>query len=363
MRFFDAHLDLAYLAETGRDMHAELGDCRGRHQPAAVTLSSLRAGGVGACLATIFTEAVPDPSAPDAETGAFAYPIGDAFAAYRAGMRQLKLYRAWAEAGVIRFMHRGTPAATAPSPPSSDPSAARVSSDAPPLLAGILMECADPIVGPDELGEWADLGVIAIGLAWAHQGRYAAGNAVENRRHGLTDLGRELVARMDEAGLVHDASHLSQRAIDDLFEATDRPVIASHSNCRALMGDPDTQANQRHLADASIREIARRGGVVGINLVSNFLDPAATAAAKKRATIADVVRHAEHVCGVVGDRKHVGLGTDMDGGFAAVRLPQGIDTPADLVKIAEALRDAGWSDAEVEGFARGNWARFWKIAG
>jgi hypothetical protein len=99
--WFDAHLDLAFLAETGRDMHAEPSDSRGRYRPAAVTLPSLAAGGVRTVLATVFTEAVPDPSRPDAETGEFAYPLGDADAAYVAGMRQLKLYHAWHDAGLV----------------------------------------------------------------------------------------------------------------------------------------------------------------------------------------------------------------------------------------------------------------------
>lgn len=359
MRFFDAHLDLAYLTETGRDMHAPLKECRGRHLPAAVTLPSLREGGVAACLGTIFTEAVPDPSAPDAETGAFAYPAGDALAAYRAGMRQLKLYQAWEQAGVVRLLRaRGGGIAERP---VVEGGANPASPAGEPLLLGVLMECADPIVEVGELEDWARGGVAAVGMAWTGQGRYAAGNAVESRKHGLTGAGRELAAEMDRLGVVHDASHLSQRAVEELFEATDATVIASHSNCRALMGDPEKQANQRHLADETIREIARRGGIVGINLVSQFLDPAATAAAKKRATIADVVRHVEHACAAAGGRAHVGLGSDMDGGLPADRLPSGIDRPADLVKLAEALRDAGWSDAEVEGFCWGNWARFWGI--
>lgn len=75
-QFFDAHLDLAYLAEVGRDMHAPLDDCRGRLLPASITLPSLRDGGVRACLGTIFTEAI----APDGttDTPEASYPEGDA---------------------------------------------------------------------------------------------------------------------------------------------------------------------------------------------------------------------------------------------------------------------------------------------
>ena len=65
----------------------------------------------------------------------------------------------------------------------------------------------------------------------------------------------------------------------------------------------------------------------------------------------------------MGNRQQVGLGSDADGGFSALTLPEGIDRPKDYVKLAETLRGRGWSDAEVEGFAWGNWARFWSAAG
>lgn len=342
-RWFDAHLDLAYLAETGRDMHAQPGDARGRHQPVAVTLPALADAGVTDCLGTIFTEPV-DPDDPNRETGAFAYPDADALGAWKAGMRQLKLYQAWQGAGLIQIMPtRGTPA------PKSE---AR-------LRLGILMEGADPIETPEQLDEWADAGVIAIGLTWARRSRYAGGNATPMRDAGigLSPIGRELIQRIDARGIVHDLSHLSQRATDELLGLTEAPVIASHSNCRSIMGADDDQKTQRHLADATIREIARRGGVVGINLLSDFLHPGVKRG--DRATIADVVRHIDRVCELTGSRRHVALGSDTDGGFGADRLPEGINAMGDLTNILAALRDAGWSDEEIEGFAWRNWQRFW----
>ena len=341
--WFDAHLDLAYLAEKGRDMHATLAECRGPLQPASVTLRSLREGGVTSCLGTIFSEGVKDPGAPDAETGAHVYVLGDADGAYRAGMRQLKLYNAWANAGVIDLMPRR----------GVTPSRAGA-----PLRLGVLMECADPLPSPDDLPEWVEQGLIAVGMAWWHQSRYAGGNGTDNA--GLTDLGRALVPVMDDLGVVHDLSHLSQRAVDELLELTDAPVIASHSNCRAMLGAESNPQWQRHLADETIREIARRGGVIGLNLVRNFIrdgldrdDPS------DRPTIDEAAAHVEHICELVGDRTHVGLGSDMDGGITANDLPDGVSTPSDLAKLADALRARGWSDADLASFRRGNWDRFW----
>jgi membrane dipeptidase len=338
VRWFDAHLDLAYLAETGRDLHVDPEEARGRHRPAAVTLPSLAEGGVGTFLATVFTEAVPDPGAPDAETGAFAYPAGDVDAAFVAGMRQLKLYHAWHDAGVIDL-------------PTRAGGKAHPAADRPRV--GILVENADPIPTPGDLGAWVGGGVVAIGLTWGVRGRYASGNTVapDEPGSGLTDAGRELIRAMDELGVVHDASHLNDRSLEGLFETTDRLVVASHSNCRALMDG----VNQRHLTDGAIREIVRRDGVIGLNLCSTFLHP--SAGREGRARIEDAARHVEHICAIAGGTRHVGLGSDMDGGFTAARLPVGIDRPRDLERIAGALRDRGWSDADLEAFTHGNWER------
>ena len=349
--WFDAHLDLAYLAENGRDLHADLRSCRGRYQPASISLPSMVEGSMRWCLGTIFTEGV-DPTKEDEETGAFTYPFGDADAAYRAGMRQLLLYNAYRDAGVIRQMPRR-------GHDLIDAKTHECPLEGGPINLGVLVECADPITDPDELDLWVEKGVVAIGMAWWHQSRYAGGNGTDHTKpgNGLTDLGRALAKRMDGLGVVHDLSHLSQRSVDDLLSLSDRPVIASHSNCMALMGDPDSLKNQRHQSDATIKEIADRGGVIGINLLSAFLEPGLKDGG--RAKLEWIIRHIEHICEVTGSRSCVGLGSDMDGGFGADELPEGINTPSDLHIIGEALRDQGWSDDEIEGFASGNWLRFW----
>lgn len=359
--WFDAHLDLAFLAETGRDMHVDPDQARGRYRPAAVTLPSLAVGGVGMVLATVFTEAVDDPSKTGAETGAFAYPLGDADAAYVSGMRQLKLYHAWRDAGVLHLPTAISPAELSHGcGPRAEDADARVSTNpVAPLTAGILVENADPISTPDDLELWRDGGVVAVGLTWMTRGRYACGNAVPSDEpgSGLTDQGRAFVARMDALGLVHDASHLNDRSLADLFDATEHRVVASHSNSRALF-DPERingGGNQRHLTDDAIREIVRRDGVIGLNLCSSFLDESCWETG--RARLSDGVAHIEHVCEIAGNRDHVGLGSDMDGGFPASRLPEGIDTPADLCRLAEALRDRGWSDDDIARFTHTNWLR------
>lgn len=348
-RWFDGHLDLAYLAECGRDMHAEPEYSPGRYRPAAITFPSLREGAVAACLGTIFTEALldtNDKAAQPNESGPFAYPAEDAEAAQRAGLRQLRLYQMWAQAGVIDLMPRHTRLQECAASPDR-------------ILVGLLMESADPIRDPDQLEWWADNGVVAIGLTWSRGSRYAAGNdpASCTRDPGLTTEGQRLVERMDELGIVHDLSHLSQRATDELLALTTGAVMASHSNCRALLD----HKNERHITDETIREVGRRGGIVGANLVSAFISKDLRPG--ERATTQRWADHVERITSLMGHRQGVALGSDMDGGFPSTKLPSGIDKPKDLERLAETLRKRGWSDTEIQALAWNNWARFWNITG
>lgn len=374
LRWFDAHLDLAYLAVRGRAMTKPLADLAGSaagpDAPPAVTLPSLRDGEVRLALATIFTEVV---EAGTENLTAEQYIAGDAEAAHRRGRAQLEAYLTWADQGHIaidlpQMLHppegvgeiRGGMGVSEIVPPSVDATAARGLRDH-KLHIGILMENADSIREPAELAWWVERGVCAIGLAWARPSRYAAGNNVPPEvRQGISSLGRDLVREMDQHGVVHDASHLSDRSLEDLFAMTSRPVIASHSNCRALLDRPGGIITQRHLTDRAIREIAGRGGIIGINLFSTFLNRNGK---DRRATLIDVIAHIERMCELVGDQRHVGLGSDMDGGFSRERLPAGIDSPRDLRALSEALRRRGWNDEQIEDFAWRNWARFWSKAG
>jgi len=363
--WFDAHLDLAYLAVNGREMRAPLDPAAAPHPPAAVTLPSLREGGIRVALGTVFTEAVD--SAGDVKDRS-QYAAGDAERAHAVGRAQLEVYLTWRDEGLValdvpRVLRadpgigdiRGGMGVSETRPLDLAGLLARAKPRA-PLHLGVLVENADPIRSPDDLPWWVERGVCAVGLAWARPSRYAMGNAVSLRdKTGLTDLGRAMVRAMDALGVVHDVSHLSDRAMDELLELTDRPVMASHSNCRAILNDP---SNQRHLRDESIREIARRGGVIGLNLCRNFIAPQPYAKPDPRPTIEQAIAHVEHVCAVAGNRRCVGLGSDLDGGLTANDLPAGIDRPSDLTKLKKALAERAWSPDDIAGFEHANFARF-----
>ena len=364
-KWFDAHLDLAYLAVGGRDMLRSLAEMpRAEKDRPSVTLPALEDGGVRFMLGTIFTEA--DGSGPEG------YPESDVERAFAVGRAQLEVYLTWRDRGLIaldRFKAiknqpgtgeiRGGMGVANVIPFSIEKRIARLPRT-PALHLGILMENADPIRSPGELGWWKDRGLVAVGMSWAKPSRYAGGNSTSE---GLTALGLELVRAMDRLGIIHDCSHLSDRSFDDLCAATDKLLIASHSNSRTLldhaeMGVPNIPREvvmQRHVSDPQIKEIVRRGGVIGLNLYSRFLS--ASAASGGRAALSDCIAHIEHICELAGSRAHVGLGSDLDGGFGAERLPEGIDSPTGLRLLADALSARNWPDDDIHGFMYKNWLR------
>ena len=309
------------MALLGRDLTVPCPDPR----EGSVSLPALREGNVDLVFATIFTE----PGGNDAHGLAGYGGIDDVDGAEAAGRRQLEIYRRLEAAGELRFIR------------------ARDDLDAAGGVAPgvvLLMEGADPIRDPEQVPQWFADGLRIVGMTWAAGTRYAGGN---QRLGPLTPLGADLVRAMDECGMIHDASHLSDEALTGLLELASGPIIATHSNCRALVGD-----SQRHLRDDQVRAIGERGGVIGLNLFSKFLVP------QGRATIDHCVAHVQRLADLMGHRRGVALGTDMDGGFGPGELPVDLDHPRKLDSLANALRTAGWSDQDVEGFAHGNWLRF-----
>jgi membrane dipeptidase len=144
------------------------------------------------------------------------------------------------------------------------------------------------------------LGVRSLGLTHHPRARAADGCEEEEYGGGLTRFGRRLVALMNELGVVVDVSHLSERGFWDVLEVAERPILASHSNCRALCDHP------RNLTDDQLWALAENGGVVGITFVPAFVDPEAPSLER----LLDHLEHAIQVAGI----DHAGLGSDFDGG-------------------------------------------------
>ena len=207
------------------------------------------------------------------------------------------------------------------------------------LAAVLLMEGADPIEDPSQLGAWTGMGVRIVGPAWGGT-RYSGGTGAPG---GLTELGRQLLKAMRRKKVILDLSHMAQEAVEDAFKMWRGPIMASHSNSRSIVpGD-------RQITDATAREIARRDGVIGVSFYQKHLRTSG------RATLADVEKHVLHLAQAAGGPERIGLGTDLDGGFDAREAP--LSDLTELKELAAKLR-RHFSRAQVEGVMGDNWIEF-----
>jgi membrane dipeptidase len=218
-------------------------------------------------------------------------------------------------------------------------------------LAMVLhLEGAEPI-DPDlaALDAWHAAGVRSLGLVWSRPSAFGHGvpfrfPASPDIGPGLTDAGRALVRRCAALGVAVDVSHLNAAGFADVARLAVAPLIASHSACHALC------PASRNLTDAQLREIGASGGIVGIVYAVAFVrsdgrdDP--------DTPLSTLVAHVRHAVELVG-ADHVGLGSDFDG----ARMPDALADVAALPCLLAALRDDGFTAAEVERIAWGNWRR------
>ena len=325
MLIVDAHLDLAYNVTRGRDVTLPaLRQPMTEGEIATVGLPDLIAGGVGLICATIFTA-----PAINGEAG-----YANAEEARAAALVQLHWYQRQHANGSMRLIHCSKELADVAASPQTP-------------HAILLMEGADPLRTPADVAEWFTAGLRIVGLAWKGT-RFAGGTGQPGP---LTAAGIAMVYELERFGIIHDMSHLAEESFWQLLDLSEGPIIASHSNCRSIV------PTDRQLSNDMARALFKRGGVIGINFFDKFLIPPAEYGLR-RATLQDVVRHISHLCDLAGDTKHVGLGTDMDGGLGRDQIPIEIITAADLPKLADALAGAGFEDAAVRGILGDNWMRF-----
>ena len=161
--------------------------------------------------------------------------------------------------------------------------------------------------------------------------------------NGLSEFGRQVVLKMNAVGMMVDVSHVGEKSFWDTVALSTKPIIASHSCCKALRDHP------RNLTDEQIRAIARSGGVVQICLYKHFL------ADTDVATVADAVRHIKHVVELVGV-DYVGVGSDFDGGGEIA----GATSENQLINITKALIKEGFDNDEISKILGGNLLRVFR---
>lgn len=133
-----------------------------------------------------------------------------------------------------------------------------------------------------------------------YRGNRIGGGSSDPRDCGLSTYGAQIVERMNEVGMAVDVSHCGDRTTIDAIEASRKPVLITHSNCRELVPD-----SPRCKTDEAIQLMAAKGGVMGVTMVRSFVSAAC------RVTIEHVLDHIDHVANLVGV-EHAGIGSDVD---------------------------------------------------
>jgi len=228
------------------------------------------------------------------------------------------------------------------------------------------------------LQKFAGLGVRYLTLTHSGNCEWADSSTAKPAHNGLTDFGKDVIREMNRLGVIVDVSHVSDKTFRDVLSVSKAPVMASHSNCRALCDHP------RNMSDAMIRELAAKGGVIQINYHVGFLSQEFRNAEKAHPEINNaialevqkrcgdkegcqliegdritreyveqgklpqvdwtkIIEHIDHAVKVAGI-DHVGLGSDFDG----ANMPFGMEDASKVPKITEALLRKGYSEGDVE---------------
>ena len=222
-----------------------------------------------------------------------------------------------------------------------------------PIGYVLSLEGADSIVTFKHLEQSYAEGLRALGPVHYGPGIYGMGTDAEGP---LTPRGRELLKEMEQLGIILDVTHLCDESLRDALDHYSGPLWASHSNCRALADW------NRQFTDEQIKELIRRGCVFGmafdaIMMVHGWAHLRSTPQ-DFNLTIEKICDHIDHICQLAGNAQHVGIGSDLDGGFGTEQTPLDLDSIADLGQIGGMLAARGYSTADIEGFYYGNFVDF-----
>lgn len=216
------------------------------------------------------------------------------------------------------------------------------------------------------------LGVRVIQLAYNVK-NFVGDGCDERTDAGISDFGVKVIRTMNRAGIAVDCSHTGVRTTLDAMEVSEKPVVFSHGNARAVCDNP------RNLTDEQIKKVASLGGVIGLNGFPAFVSKSA------RPTLDELLRHADHMADLVGI-DHVGIGIDFFPGQAGVaddeesmrsyqarlasgawkpsayppppyHYPVGLEDPRGFPNLTRALVDRGYTGEEVKKVLGGNFMR------
>ncbi len=367
---FDAHLDLAWNAVSFdrdqllsvRDLRAAeagmTGKGRGR---CTVSLPEMRRGGVGVCLATLLARTLPkEPGLMKKELGVVGerrrgavivredLDYANQTITCAAAQAQLAYYKLLEQRGHLLQIRDAA---------TLDALWRRWQDERetqPPIGYILSMEGADPIVDPAQAEWWWEQGLRTACLAHYGPSAYAMGTGGNGP---LTPKGRDLLKEFDRLGMILDLVHTADDAFEQALSLFSGPVFVSHGNCRSLV------PHDRQLSDEQIRWIVERQGVIGVVCDAWMIVPDYEKGGQNsEVPLAALADHVDHICQLAGNTRHVGIGSDLDGGFGTEQTPREIDTIADLQKLAPLLAGRGYRSNDIDAIFHNNWLGFFREA-
>jgi len=350
----DAHLDLSMNAiEWNRDLRLPVSEIRERENGltdlpgrggGVVALPELRKGNIGLVVATQIARFV----APGNPLQGWHSPEQ----AWAATQAQLAWYKAMESAGEM-VMIKDLPGLEQHLElwMKAGPTNAK------PVGYILSLEGADSLVNLDYLQIAHANGLRVIGPAHYGPGRYA--NGTDATGH-LNEIGIELLKEMERLHIILDATHLCDDAFWDAMEVFNGHIWASHNNCRQLVN------HNRQFSNSMIKALIEKGAIIGGALDAWMMVPGwvrgKSLPEQMHCNLESMIDHIDHICQFAGNTLHVGLGTDLDGGFGKEQSPYDLDTIADLQNVPALLLKRGYKNVDIENIMHGNWMRFLRNA-
>lgn len=348
----DSHLDLAWnalswkrnlllpLDEMNR-VDANTDDRAGRGC-ATISWPEMKKGSVAVCLGTLMGRV------PYGEQQIFGtdldFPTHEGVYGFASG--QLGYYRVLNETGVITLIETATQLNAHIDRWYSAESTAEL-----PIGVIVAMEGSDAIISPKQVEHWFEHGLRCTSLVHYGRSKYAFGTGEDGP---LSADGREILGEMERVGMILDVTHLSDTSFYDAVDVFGGPILASHQNCRALV------PGCRQFTDEQLSLLIERNGVIGLAMDAWMLYPEWIRGETNRSVVdmRAIADHAERLCELAGNCNHVAIGSDLDGGFGTEQTPSGLDSIADLHKLAGILKDRGFSEEDIDKVFFRNWQRF-----
>ena len=323
MKFiFDCHLDLSMNAtEWNRDLTLPIGKIRELEKDlfdkpdrgnATVCLPELIKGNIGLCVATLISRYVkPNNPLPgwNSPEQAWAHAQGQ-LAWYRTMEDKGEMVQISDVKSLVKHIEKWN-------------------NNSIKKIGYILsLEGADSIINIDYLHNLYDEGLRAIGPAHYGPGTYAFGTGSSG---GIGKKGKELLKEIEKLNLILDVTHLCDQSFWETLDNYNGNLWASHSNTRTIVPD------ERQFSDDQIKELIKRGAVIGMAFDAWMMIPkwerGISNPVQKKLLIENIVDHIDHICQLTGSSNHIGLGSDLDGGFGKEQCPLDLDTIADLQKL------------------------------